>query len=74
VGGVRPGATLAATEARLPHGRVFHVGKNFWYLTRDARVTAIFKVRRDVVEEVGIADRSVTGSTRADKPFLHSFS
>jgi hypothetical protein len=74
VDGIRPRVTLATAEARLPHGHLFHVGLNYWYLAKHGAVTAIFKVRHDVVEEIGIASLQVTGSVKAEGTFLTSFS
>jgi hypothetical protein len=72
IDGIRPGATLTATEAELHKGNLFHVGINYWYLTPSGTVTAIFKARRGVVEEIGIADKRVTGSRKAQRAFLTS--
>jgi hypothetical protein len=74
VDGIRPRVTLATAQARLPHGHLFHVGLNYWYLAKHGAVTAIFKVRHDVVEEIGIASLQVTGSVKAEGTFLTSFS
>ena len=74
VAGVRPGASLAVARRALPDGHIFHVGLNFWYLRPHGAVTVILKVRKDVVDEVGIAEHSVTNSVAVDQSFLHSFS
>jgi hypothetical protein len=72
--GIRPGASLTATKKVLPKGNLFHVGKNYWYPARWGIGRAIFKERRGVVEEIGIAPSSVTASKKADRTFLTSFS
>jgi hypothetical protein len=72
--GIRPGASLTLAKKALPHGRLFHVGLNYWYLARWGKGTAIFKERKNVVQEIGIALSSVTGSKKADGKFLTSFS
>jgi hypothetical protein len=74
VGGVRPGATLRAAELMLPSGNLFHVGLNYWYIARWRSVTAILKVRKGIVEEVGIAVRAVTKTRTAQSVFVTSFS
>jgi hypothetical protein len=74
IDGVRPGATLKAAATRLPGGNLFHVGLNYWYLVPSGTVTAIFKVRRGIVEEIGIAAKELTGTVSAQRTFLTSFS
>jgi hypothetical protein len=72
--GVRPGATLAAAGKRLHLGKVFVVGANDWYLAPDGRVTAVLKVRRGLVQEIGIGERALTSGSRAhQRTFLTSF-
>ena len=43
--GVRPGARLARVSRRLHLGRGFHIGKNFWYVSKVGAPRAIVKVR-----------------------------
>ncbi len=74
VGGIRPGALLTIADTTLPHGNLFRVGLNTWYLAPDGPVTAIFKARGGVVEEVGIADKAITRTHGAERSFLTSFS
>jgi hypothetical protein len=73
VGGIRAGATLAAAEKALPHGYYFRVGANYWYLAPAQGATAVLKVRHNVVEEVGIAVKQLTGSHKADRELMTSF-
>jgi hypothetical protein len=73
VKGVRAGATLSAAERSLPHGYLFRVGQNNWYLARAGSATGVLKVRNNLVQEVGIADRSLTGSHKADRHLMTSF-
>jgi hypothetical protein len=72
--GLRPGATLAVARKHLKLTGPFHVGLNFWYLGTHGRSTAVLKVRRRIVEEIGIADKSLTKSHKAQRKFLRSFS
>jgi hypothetical protein len=74
IAGIRSGATIASTRAALPKGALFDVGHNDWYLVRSGPVTAIFKERGGIVQEIGIADRRVTATTHDDRSFLRSFS
>lgn len=70
--GIRPGSRLSVARRRL---RVtgFHVGRNDWYLAPDGSVRAVLKVRRGIVEEVGIANPSLTTPRRSAARFLRSF-
>ncbi len=72
VAGIRPGAALAATEAKLHGGNLFHIGINLWYLARWRSVTAIFKVRHGLVQEIGIANEQLTRTHEAEHAFLTS--
>jgi len=74
VSGVRPGATVSAARARLKLSGPFVVGANDWYLARDGRVVAVLKVRKGLVEEIGIANPAVVGTRGgAERRFLVSF-
>ncbi len=72
--GVRPGARLAVAARRLRVGRGFHVGLNWWYFAPGPSSTALLKVRHGIVQEIGIADKTVTGTRRAQLAFIKSFS
>lgn len=72
--GIRVGATIAAAGKSLKLAGPYKVGRNSWYLTADGAANGIFKVRAGLIEEIGIAERKLTGSTAARKRFLHSFS
>jgi hypothetical protein len=71
--GVRPGARLAKVRRKLKLGRGFRVGANTWYFTANGPSQGLLKVRRGVIEEVGIADKTLTGSLRLKTRFLTSF-
>jgi hypothetical protein len=72
--GIRPGATLAAAAAALGAGAPFHIGLNFWYMAPVGRSTVVLKVRRNIVEEIGIADKRLTTGRTAQLTFIKSFS
>jgi FG-GAP repeat len=72
--GIRVGATIAAAGQVLKLTGPFKIGLNDWYLAPNGASTAVFKARRAVIQEIGIADKSLTNSTKADKRFLRSFS
>ncbi len=71
--GVRPGESIAAAAERLHTEAPFHIGLNYWYLARRGNVTAVLKVRRGVVEELGIAANSLTNGRSAQSALMHSF-
>jgi hypothetical protein len=69
--GIRPGTKLTKkAQHRLKVGRAYHVGKNFWYVTPNGASRGVLKVRRGVVQEVGIASKRFTGSVAARRRFL----
>jgi hypothetical protein len=72
--GVRPGATVSTARNHLKLTKPFRIGLNTWYLAPNANATAVLKVRFGIVEEIGIADHSITHSRRAQLAFLRSFS
>jgi hypothetical protein len=74
VRGVRPGATVAAARKHLKLTGPFHIGLNFWYLATHGPSTAVLKVRHQIVQEIGIADKALTKSHKAQRRFLRSFS
>jgi hypothetical protein len=74
VDGIRPGATIAAAEKKLKLGKEFAIGANDWYLGPAGSATAVLKVRRGLVEEIGIGDKALTSSRKAQRTFLTSFS
>lgn len=71
--GVRPGARLTAIARRVKIGKGFHVGLNWWYLWSNGSSRGVLKVRRGMIEEVGIADKQLTNSREAALRFLTSF-
>jgi len=73
VAGIRAGATLRAAEKALPHGYLFRVGANYWYLAPVKGATAVLKERNGLVEEVGIAVKQLAGSHKADRELMTSF-
>ncbi|HEX8975639.1 MAG TPA: TIM-barrel domain-containing protein [Solirubrobacteraceae bacterium] len=71
--GVRPGARLDAARHRLALGTGYLVGGNRWYLIPGRVSRGVLEVRHGAVEEVGIADRRLTGTRRSARTFLRSF-
>ncbi len=72
--GIRPGALLTTAQHTLHTGPVFHIGLNDWYLAPNGNSTAVLKVRHGIVEEIGIGDKRLTRTRKAQRAFLTSFS
>jgi hypothetical protein len=73
VGRIRVGATQAAAERALPHGNLFHIGSNYWYLAPAGAATAVLKIRRQQVQEIGIASSELARTRMADLTLMTSF-
>jgi hypothetical protein len=71
---IRVGATVAAAAKLVKLAGPFKVGANTWYFARNGASNAIFKVRRGVIEEIGIATKALTIGKKAELKFLKSFS
>jgi hypothetical protein len=71
VDGLRPGAKLARARRLHPIGPI-QVGANSWYFAPAGPSTAVLKVRRGRVEEVGIAEPALTGGIDADAALIRS--
>ncbi|HWF34590.1 MAG TPA: (2Fe-2S)-binding protein [Solirubrobacteraceae bacterium] len=74
VHGVRAGTKLAAAHKHLKLTGPFFIGLNRWYMAPNGPSTAVLKVRRDTVEEIGIAEKALTHGHKAQLAFLRSFS
>jgi hypothetical protein len=71
----RPGAMLTKQVTRRLHlGKVFKVGLNDWYIAPGRKAAGVLKVRRRVIQEVGIADARLLHGRKARLRFLKSFS
>jgi hypothetical protein len=73
--GVRPGMRLSAVAKRLhlKPKRSFAVGSNRWYLIPGKVADGILKVRHGVIQEIGIGDRLLLTSRRADFRYFNGF-
>ncbi len=71
--GIRPQTKLSRAIRRLHPSYHFRIGRNVWYVIRGRGPSGVLKVRHGVVQEVGIADRRLTGSRRTADRFLTSF-
>ena len=73
--GVRPGSRVAFVSRTLhiKAKRFFAVGLNDWYVVPGRAADGILKVRHGVIEEIGIADKRLLTSHKADFRFFTSF-
>jgi len=71
--GVRPGTKVAAVGRQLGLGQPLRFGRNTWYTIHGPASTGVLKVRHGVIEEVGIANRQITGDRAAERRLLRSF-
>jgi hypothetical protein len=71
--GVHVGEAITTASATLGTEAPLHIGLNHWYLAHKPGYTAVLKVRGDVVEELGIADNTLTATTKARSALMHSF-
>ncbi len=71
--GIRAGESIATASRAMGTEPPFHIGLNYWYLARRPGYTAVLKVRGSVVQELGIADNSLTQTRKAQDVLMHSF-
>jgi hypothetical protein len=73
--GIQPGTKLNRARHKLQLGPAFHIGKNVWYIIPGKNANGLFKVRKGVILEVGIANKQLSsGSYAARFKFLNSWS
>jgi hypothetical protein len=72
--GIHTGARVASAARRARLTGPFVIGANDWYLLRVGSGRGVLKVRHGVVQEVGLADPSLTRTHHRDTVFLRSFS
>ena len=69
--GVRPGTRLSKVARKLRVGRPIRIGLNDWYLAPNGGPSVgVLKVRHGIIEEVGIADKRFSYSSRVGQKFL----
>jgi uncharacterized repeat protein (TIGR01451 family) len=71
--GIAAGATVTAAIRAWHLGKPFVIGLNDWYVGPAGAEDIVLKVRHGVVQEIGLADRRLTGTRVADKRLLSSF-
>jgi dienelactone hydrolase len=72
--GVRVGTRVARVMHRLHPQRPYLVGRNRWYVVPDGSGRGILKVQHGIIDEIGIANRSLISSRSAGRRFFRSFS
>jgi hypothetical protein len=72
--GITPGASLGAAKRKLKLGKPIRLAGSDWYVVSGTKAAEILKVRRGIVQEVGIANASLTRGRSARRTFLSSFS
>jgi hypothetical protein len=71
--GARPGMRVAAVARRLKLGKRLHIGLNDWYIAPRPAANGVLKVRRDLIQEIGIIDKRLTRGRTAQGRLLTSF-
>jgi hypothetical protein len=73
--GVRPGARVAAVAKKLhiKAKQFFRVGLNDWYVVPGRAADGVLKVRRGVIQEIGVADKRLLTGHKAQQRFFTSF-
>src|SRR5581483_8425882 len=71
--GVAPGDTLGFVKEKLKLGKTFAIGRNDWYIIRGQSASGVLKVRRGIVDEIGIATKRLTLTRGAQQRLLTSF-
>jgi hypothetical protein len=72
--GAHPGARLAPVAKRLHVSRGIRIGRNTWYVLPAGPSRGVLKVTHGVIEEIGIADKSLTATRAATRRLLANLS
>jgi hypothetical protein len=64
---------LAPVARKLRVGKPFAIGLNDWYFAPGAAARGVLKVRRGIIQEVGIANKLLTAGRKAQVIFMSSF-
>lgn len=73
VRGIKRGTTVRKLRRRLHGERRVRVGKNAWYVAGGRSARLIFRTRGKRVLEVGLGDKRLTRSRKADRHFLRAW-
>jgi hypothetical protein len=67
-------ATQVARVGRRPaHAQRVRIGHSIWYVLRRRNATRVLKVQHGTVEEVGIANHTLTATLADQRPLLAGF-
>ncbi len=72
-GGVTPGLLLAGVSKRLRIGKEIVVGLNDWYFAVTPSASYIFKVRKGIIQEVGIVVPALASTYQAERKLVGDF-
>jgi hypothetical protein len=70
--GARAGTRLVKVRTQLKLGQPLHIGLNYWYVTPGTASNGVLKVRHGIIQEIGIANKTLTQGRRAQARFLAS--
>jgi hypothetical protein len=71
--GAHPRQRLGGLARRLHAGAPFHLGANFWYVVPGKRSDGLLKVRRGIIQEVGVISKALARFRAAQLRLLRSF-
>jgi hypothetical protein len=74
VHGIRAGARASDASQRLKLGKAINAGSNRWYLAPAGAATVLVEVRSGVVQEIGLASRSLTRARAARRSLVRTLS
>ncbi len=72
-GGVTPGLPLAGASKSLRIGKEIVVGHNDWYFAVSRSASYIFKVRKGIIQEVGIVNPALASTYQAQRKLVGDF-
>ncbi|MHB8692598.1 MAG: IPT/TIG domain-containing protein [Solirubrobacteraceae bacterium] len=70
--GVSPGASLSTAMHTLTIGKPIVIGADTWYVASRGKANGILKVRGGIVYEVGLVNKSLSRTAKAQKKLLSS--
>jgi hypothetical protein len=70
---IRHGTPLASAARHLHLAPAIHTGRNHWYIIPGTTSNLVLKVRHGVINEIGIATKSLTSTRSAQRALLISF-
>jgi hypothetical protein len=71
--GITPGTTLSNARRHVHLGPHYNVGRNTWYLIPGRQANGVLKVRHNQVQEIGLANKTLTNTPARARRFFRSF-